>query len=216
MKRYFAAALLIVTLPAFSQQAPEAALFRDLSRCDSTFFHTMAAQLYELSRLTSFQVEADIAYPKVANRRLPKESFVKFKAPIQVGQTVFVGYFDDLVAVSAKTSLFSWGFLARSTIADAADSLRPFIWDNDRLRRDAEVYVRSEVWSSLEPDKGWNKIATESGEPKAGTIERVFLIEPSEIGAQFIRVGCSVQGAVTVDILRQLRPDIAPEPFGLN
>lgn len=209
------AALVFHATPVVAQQAPEVVLVRDFSRCDATFFHTAAAQLYGLSKVTPMALEGEIAYPKVQNRRVPSQSVVKFNTPFVVGHTVFVGYFDDLVAVNARTSLFSWGFLVRASVRNLSDDMRPFIWEADRLRQDGEVAVRSEVWNLAEPEKRWAKVATASGEPRPGTIERVLLLEPSGIDPRIVRFGCSVQGAVTTDILRELRPDIVPEAFGM-
>ncbi len=126
------------------------------------------------------------------NRRVPAKSMVRFHEPLKVGDLELVGFFDDIVDVNAKTSLLSWGFLVRSSVRDAATKLRPYVWDSDRLRLDGSVYVRSEVWSEQHPELDWQKVATEAGEPKPGTIERVFLIEPSGDVPGLVRLGCSL------------------------
>jgi len=71
--------------------------------------------------------------------------------------------------------------------------------------------VRTEVKFS---DTGWLPLATYSNTP-AGLekIERVFLIEPHENIKNLVRVSCSLQGAVSAEVLAEIRPDIAPEDY---
>ena len=191
-----------------AQQALEAKLVRELSHCDRSFFVALAGDLYEVSRLGNVEIHRDFAYFKVPNRRIPAQSMVRFHEPLVLDRLEIVGYFDDIVDVNARTSLVSWGFLVRSNVRDAAAALRPYIWDSDRLRLDDGIYVRSEVWTEAHPELEWQKLVTEAGEPKPGTMERVLLIEPSGDSAGLVRVGCSLQGSVTSEMVQSLRPDL--------
>jgi hypothetical protein len=56
--------------------------------------------------------------------------------------------------------------------------------------------------------RGWVKEVTEPGLPKPKTVERVLMVEPYNGETSFIRVGCSLQGAVTREMLDVLRPDL--------
>jgi len=200
---------LAVSGASVAQQPLGGALVHDLSLCDKKFFHALVDHLYEVSKLGNLQTHNDYAFFRVANRRMPSRSMVRFSEPLVVGNIALDGYFDDIVDVNAQTSLISWGFLAPTSVRDAQAALKPFLWDYDRFRADGPVFVRSELWEVASPEKGWQKIATESGEPKPGTLERVFLIEPSRDVPRHVRIGCSVQGSVTSSIVQDLRPDLS-------
>lgn len=199
----------VAPIAALAQQPLEVKLVSELSHCDRSFFVALAGELYEVSRLGNVEIHRDFAYFKVPNRRVPSKSMVRFNDALTIGRLELVGYFDDIVDVNPRTGLLSWGFLVHSNVLDAAGVLRPYIWDSDRLRLDNGIYVRSEIWEEAHPELQWQKVATEAGEPKPGVIERVLLIEPSGDVPGLVRVGCSLQGSVTSQIVQAIRPDLA-------
>ena len=80
------------------------------------------------------------------------------------------------------------------------------IHDGQRVRRDDEVYIRSEVRL---PGGGWQAFVSASNEAVGlNRVERVLLIEPHDKLDNVVRVGCSLQGNVGADVLREIRPDI--------
>ncbi len=73
------------------------------------------------------------------------------------------------------------------------------------------MYARTEIKI---PGSRWLPLATSSNTPTGlRKIERVLLIEPHETLKDVVRVSCSLQGGVTADVLKEIRPDIAPKDY---
>jgi hypothetical protein len=203
----------LVTTSAFATVSATSsvnnAFFSDLSLCDSKFFTTLGAQPGDFSASTHFRTNGTIGYFQVSDRRDQKLSIVRFSPSHFVGTLEIVGYFDELFSLGNQASMISWGFLVRAPIEQVVAITKPHIWDNNRLERDGPAYVRSELWDSKRSDIGWQKVTTASGQvPKAGTVERVLMIEPYENDSGLTRFGCSLQGSVTREMLRRDRPDL--------
>jgi hypothetical protein len=79
------------------------------------------------------------------------------------------------------------------------------------LRKDGELFVRSEIMNTNDAAYGWVRNDTPVGGtiPSKGSVERVLLVEPAggELQA-LVRVGCSLQGAVTPEVIKKERPDV--------
>lgn len=127
---------------------------------------------------------------------------------MEVASQKIVGYFDEFVELPRGMTSYSWGYLVAVSVEGVAAAFRPLVWESQRLRKEGPLFVRSEVWTHANPTQGWAKIRTEDGLPKAGTVERVLLIEPDDGETKFIRFGCSAQGNVTDPIVQELRPDL--------
>ncbi len=210
MKFIVACAVLLAVLPVLAQPVSADLAVPALSRCGSEFFTalgTRKAALQELAPITERGSNAVFAVP---DRSHPTKSRILFSKPASVQGLKFVGFFDEVVDIPNGMTSYSWGYLVAETVSATEAALKPLLWDVPRLRRDGPVFVRSEVWSHDNPVPNWVKTETESGVPKRGTVERVFLIEPYDGETAFIRVGCSIQGNVTEPLLRDLRPDLRP------
>ena len=89
------------------------------------------------------------------------------------------------------------------------------IWDEERLLQDGQVYRRTELWDPAQAANGWQKIATPGGtESPPDSIERVLRIEPDDKDPSLTRFGCVLQGTVTPEMLKALRPDIGGKAPG--
>lgn len=203
--------LLLLSFVAFGShaQAPNAQrLIGDLSRCDGAFFSSVASDRAAMSAVSPLSTSSGPAAFAVPERRHPVESRVIFKQPLNAGGLSVIGYFDEISELPQGMSSYSWGFLVAATVEATSSTLGPLVWEAARLRKDGEVFVRSEVWRHAAPEQGWARVITESGLPKQGTVERVLLVEPYDGETRFIRLGCSIQGNVTDRLLRELRPDL--------
>ncbi|MSQ20464.1 MAG: hypothetical protein EXR39_13110 [Betaproteobacteria bacterium] len=104
------------------------------------------------------------------------------------------------------------GISSERAPAEVVAATELLIWEGKRLRKDNAVHVRSEIWDHKKAAKDWvSAIAVADRAPAAGTVERVLLIEPFDEDKSLTRFGCSLQGAVTPEILRTVRPDLSAE-----
>jgi hypothetical protein len=206
LNRHLAPIVVVLALVpswAFSESLPSI-----LSRCDGSFFHKLHEQRDEFKAHAPMGVEGKAGYFKVPDQRHETASRVMFTKPISTNGLAIVGFFDEIMEDPKMGAFYSWGLLIQSSVQEAAQKLRTEVWEVSRLRIEEGAFVRSEVWRTAQPQKGWTREVTESGPPKPGTVERVLLIEPYNGETAFIRFGCSIQGEVTTAMLRELRPDL--------
>ena len=184
-------------------------ILSDLSRCDRTFFATLGQHAGEYASNPHFRTSGIDGYFQVADRSDPKLAIRKFEPPLKLGNFEAVAYFDEVFDMDGQGAFVAWGFILRAPIKDVVAATRSLLWESQRLRQDDAAYVRSELWTHAKKDAGWEKVATVGGQvPKPGTVERVLLIEPFEEDASLTRFGCSLQGAVTREMLKVERPDV--------
>lgn len=208
MKLLYALLSLVAATSAAAQVAEPNLFFKELSKCDRSFFERLDEHRSKLQNLAPMRSLGQAASFKVPSPEHRTNSRVMFaNAQIIEGLKV-IGYFDEVLDIPNGMSSYSWGYLIASNVDESAKKLHALIWDPMRLRKDGPVYVRSEVWSYENPDAGWARSTTDSGVPKRGTVERVLLIEPYDGENSFIRFGCSIQGNITEPLLRSVRPDL--------
>jgi len=203
---------LVVTSALGANASPEDQLIADLSRCDSSFFSTLAQRAGDYAGNPYLRVRGSYAYFEVADRSNSKLSMRRFENGLRFGNLQAVAYFDELAGMGDNGAAVSWGFLIEAPIGEVVSATENLVWDRQRLRKDGNVFVRSEIWTHSEAERGWQPAVAPGGEvPKQGTVERVLLIEPYEEDASFTRFGCSLQGDVSREMLRSARPDLGIE-----
>lgn len=200
--------LVITALTSFPVWANTEELPAALSRCDAAFFLRLHDQREKLTENTPIRTMGQAGYISVPDQRNESANHVLFTKPLSTRGLTIVGYFDEIIEHPTMGAFYSWGFLIRGSLSAVIENLRPVIWEANRLRREEELFVRSEVWRTARPQDGWRRENTEPGPPKPGTVERVLLVEPSSTDPTHIRFGCSLQGEVTRAMLRELRPDL--------
>lgn len=206
MRQTLAAFLLVIWASASGQATPEPSLVSALSRCDASFFKHLLSRQKDLAPQGPVQLRGAVGTFKVPNVAHPTDSKVFFGSPLQLHGLELIGYFDEVTPIPGGVAV-SWGFLVASTVAEAAAKLKDAIWDATRLRTGERYFVRSEIWRHSNKAAGWSKEASEPGPPKPGTVERVFMIEPYKGETAYVRVGCSLQGEVSSEMMAELRPD---------
>ena len=213
--KFFALVLAFLTCNAFAAESKSVnaaanALLADLTRCDKTFFETLKKERDVCTSVFSFSNGRTVAYFRVPDRSDPKRSLLRFNAPISIGAMEVAGYFDEVMGFGNEGLALSWGFLLSAPIADVVAATESVIWERQRLRKDNAVHVRSEIWDHKKAANGWvSAIAVADKAPAPGTVERVLLIEAFDEDASLTRFGCSLQGAVTPEMLRRDRPDLS-------
>ncbi|HEX5310797.1 hypothetical protein [Aquabacterium sp.] len=194
-----------------AESPPEDAILADLSRCDATFFRTLKNKSLLMAGVLQYEISGNYAHFKVPNRFANEESTSKLTPSVKISSFEAVAYFDELWSMNAGGRFVAWGFVLNAKPDEVMRTLRPLMWDNQRIVADGPAFVRSELWDNSKSELGWQKVETESGEPKPGTVERVLLIEPYERTPGQTRIGCSIQGSISREMIEAIRPDL---PFG--
>ncbi|WP_152606557.1 hypothetical protein [Aquabacterium sp. NJ1] len=196
---------------ACAGNAPEPdSLLAELSRCDGHFFASLHRRASELSGNPYLAKGTGFAYFKVVDRTVPEQSVRHFNAPLPTERLDVVGYFDAHMSLSADDAFLAWGFLLRAPAQEVAKATQHLIWDKERLLQDGQLYTRTELWDPAQPANGWQKVATPGGtESPPDSVERVLRIEADEKDPSLTRFGCVLQGTVTPEMLKSLRPDIS-------
>ena len=211
MKNYILGiTLLSCSLSVLAEPPSSEALIQHLSSCDATFFRAMKQESSVLENRGTLVQKGEIAYWKVPDRKVDENSVLMFSTPID-GKVQLLGYFDDIVDLESMGLYYSWGFLASGSPETIAKIIKPVVVDGNRLRRDGEIFVRSEIRNVAVSNGEWIKNdGLSSGTiPKNNTVERVFLLE--EAGEKYpgvTRITCSLQGSVSAQLLTSERPDI--------
>ena len=198
---------LFLSASANAQMSLGERLVSSLSYCDARFFDEVSASRGELDRHAQVIARGRAATFPVPDMTHDTESKSFFALPVEVRGLIVIGYFDEIKRIPGGV-IVSWGLLVPTSTTEAAQKLGGLFWEGERLRTEGKVFVRSEVWHHDEPMRGWVTEVTEPGLPKPKTVERVLMVEPYSGETEFIRVGCSLQGAVTREMLDTLRPDL--------
>lgn len=206
--------MLAATAAAVAVQAhghgaePAPTLIGALSSCQKGFFAAIEAKRDVLSPLTTVkQRSAGTAFIVVPDRAKEDASFVRFSAPYQDADVPLIAYFDEVRDLGAQGKYYSWGFVVPGEVDAIAKQVAPRLAESKRVRFADGVFVRSDRWENGH----WQADDQLAGDtpPAPGTVERVLLIEdaaPEFPGA--VRVGCSLQGSVTAQMLAMERPDL--------
>lgn len=211
----FVALLFFIPLFINTAHAGEAEdLFRTFSACDRGFFDKLAAEQDVWARSMVLKADSGVMFPAVTNRLHDGQKVQKFQHPLLVGDVELIGYIDDTYEVNGEGTFFDWGFIAKGATVDIAKKLAPYIVDRDQFLPSTEnTWQRGQHWNVGEPVDHWHNGVTPMGHaPEPGTVERVLYVADSDsnmfVAKGEVAVACSVQGAVTPDLLRQLRPDL--------
>ncbi|XHO07850.1 hypothetical protein ACEQUB_p01097 (plasmid) [Ralstonia syzygii] len=197
----------VVARPGHAAE-PAGTLVGALSSCQKEFFAAIGAKREALSALATVKQRAGgVAFIAVPDRDKEDASAVRFSAPYQDAGVPLIAYFDEVRDIGALGKYYAWGFIVPGKLDDIAKQVTARIAESKRLRSTEGVYVRSDLWK----DGHWQADDQLAGDapPAPGTVERVLLIEDAEPtfpGA--VRIGCSLQGSVTAEMLASERPDL--------
>ena len=185
--------------------------FRDFSSCDAKIFQTLNRETDTWKSIADLDSRGNYSWIKVKNRFDENENYVNFtKQPTLNGLTV-LSYFDETTDLDSMGLYYYWGFTVSGQVEDVVQKLKPLIFNGARLRNVDGAYVHTEI---KVPGSRWMSLATNSNTPTGvHKIERVFLIEQHEARKDAVRVSCSLQGGVTAEVLKEIRPDIDPKDF---
>jgi hypothetical protein len=188
-------------------------VFREFSKCDASFFKAMKDEAQAIQALAPTDSKGDAMWLKVPNRKDEKTGTVVLAGKPTIGGLPVISYLDESSELDGMGRFYYWGFKVLGTQTSVLEKLKPLVHDNERLRKDAPVYVRTELNSD---GANWQPVKTSSGAPKKGTVERAFLFEEDDKDKNVTKVFCSLQGSVEAEHLKELRPDIEKEDYPIK
>jgi hypothetical protein len=185
--------------------------FRDFSLCDASFFRDLNRNADTLKSMAALESHGDSSWFKVKNRFDEKGNYVDFKNQPKLAGLTLLSYFDETSDLGDMGLYYYWGFTFEGALDDVIQKLRPLISNPERFHFSDGAFARTEVKVL---GSRWLPLTTNSNTPTGnGKIERVFLIEAHETRKNAVRVSCSLQGGVTADVLKEIRPDIDPKEY---
>jgi len=213
----FKPTLFVLALTASALQTAQAqsldTIFRKFSQCDASFFKSMKDGAQVIQTLAPTNSNSDVLWLKVPNRNDEASGSLVLSGKPTIAGIPVVSYLDEATDMGNLGQYYYWGFKVRGAFSDVLDKLRPLVFEGERLRKDAPVYVRTEMKRGA---SAWMPVNTVNGVPKKGTVERAFLFEPDDKDENLVKVFCSLQGSVEGVHLKELRPDIDMKEYPVN
>jgi hypothetical protein len=211
LKKYVFILLLFVGNAVFAQPLDE--VFRKFSACDAGFFKSLKAEASTFKDLASFELKGDYAWFKVANRKNDKENSLALASKPTIANLPVLSFIDESSDMESLGLFYYWGFTVEGKYDEVLEKIKPLVFENNRLRKDGDHSVRSELKIG---NSAWRSVNLNSGNiPRRFVTERVFLVEP-DTKPNIVKLLCSVQGTVDASVLNDLRPDIDPKDYPLR
>lgn len=196
----------LTALPAAAQMAEPT--MQAFTGCTSRFFQVLAQDAAARQALPAMEQQGELAWIKVKDRKTAPDNLVSFATPVTVGGMKLLAYFDEVSDLEELGRYYYWGFVVDGPVEEVIGKLRPLVQDAQRLRGSGSDYARTEVRIGKSQ---WLKINTGAGSiPQANSTERAFIVESMEGNKGATRVSCSLQGAVSAELLKTERPDLGP------
>lgn len=208
MRKVSSVFLIGVTLFAGMSSQAQAALneesLRAFALCDGSFFKRLKVDLASNTQAIPVATKGDISWIKVPDRT--KHNSVAFKTPITMTGLQLVAYFDENLSMKDFGQFYYWGFNVNGEINNVVQQFKTLTKDGARIVADGDAFARLEVNIG---GQGWKPVNPVSGTiPGKGRAERILLFEKHEHQAGIVRVSCSLQGDISAEMLRTIRPDI--------
>lgn len=205
-------ALLIGNSTAFAQapatKATPEDVLRQFALCDSSLFYTLKDHPNLLGPAVQIDNRGDVATIAVPDSLSAKGNFQEFKSPVIIDGLQLLSWHNEVsYDVDIGGTLF-WGFKIGNDPATVAKKLNALLPSDKKLLRLGAGWARPEMRSVGDPLDTW-KSGGESGTvAQKGKVERVLMIEVESPGKSSLY--CSLQGSLTVPLLKRLRPDMLP------
>jgi hypothetical protein len=185
--------------------------FAAFTACDASFFKSIAADRAAWSAHVALDGSDTVAWIKTPDRATAGGNVLPIPGTPTIAGLPLTHYLDESMSLGATSHYYYWGFKVAGTVDSVVEKIKPLVADSKRLRKDGDVFVRTELKFFGKP---WLPIATPGGSvPQAQTVERAFLIENDEDTPNTVKVLCSLQGDLSADVLQDLRPDIATKDY---
>jgi hypothetical protein len=200
--------------PASLPDDPRAAAIRDFARCDASFFATLGREPGTFGKSVELLHRGPLATPLVQDPWAEGAQRVqRFKEPIEVGGLQLVGWRSDAAFVPGLGTFIWWGFVVEGRPDPVAAAVNRLLPPPMRLVRKDGSWTRGEARYEGDPPHVWKRAAMPLGvlPKRPGAVDRVLVVEPAKEPG---RTGfyCTLQGAVTDELLERLRPELPERP----
>lgn len=185
--------------------------FATFTACDAGFFKSIASDQATWRAVAPIEGNDTAAWIATKNRKAADGNVLELPGKPTVAGLPVTHYLDESSSLSLTSHFYYWGFKISGTVDSVKEKIAPLVYDNKRLRKDDDVYVRTELRTSNKP---WAPARTVGGvPPRMLTMERALLIENDADLPNTVKVLCSLQGDLTAEVLGELRPDISPKEY---
>lgn len=183
------------------------------ARCDASFFASLASDPNPFGSAIELTRKGTHATPKIRNpwAAVRHDGIQVFAQPIEVGGLRLLAWREDAASVPRLGTFIRWGFEVEGTPERVAVRLNRLLPLHLKLSRRDEAWTRGEARNNRDPANEWKLPAMPLGvlPKRPNTVDRVLAAERSEEPGR-TRLYCTLQGDVTPDLLRSLRP-LLPE-----
>lgn len=202
----------VLTCGAFSTNAQSLEKsFEAFTACDASFFKSIAADQTVWQAHAPLEGTGTLAWIKTKDRKATGGNVLEIPSKPTVAGLPVTHYLDESLSLGSTSHFYYWGFKVAGTLDTVMEKIKPLVHDSKRLRKDDGAFVRTELKMA---DKPWSAARTTGGSaPRMLTMERAFLIEKDTEVPDTVKVLCSLQGDLSADVLRELRPDISPKDY---
>jgi hypothetical protein len=202
--------------PAFAaglKAASAVDAMQKFARCDASFFAVLAADPTPFGSAIELTRKGPLATPKVENpwALVRQDGVQAFAQPIEVEGLRLLAWREDAASVPPLGTFIRWGFEVEGPPGRVAVRLNRLLPPHLRLSRRDEAWTRGEARNNGDPANEWKRPAMPLGvlPKRPNTVDRVLAAERSEEPGR-TRLYCTLQGAITPDLLKSLRP-LLPE-----
>ncbi|WP_455845175.1 hypothetical protein [Pantoea agglomerans] len=192
---------LILGMTGITTSAQANTLTQSLTRCDASFFSEIYHQRTSISRVAPLtfdqQHHAWFKAPPEGNGK------VWFAQPLQELNLTLIGYHlqtSDLTEINYG-KYYYWGLIIKESPEAVMSALNQLSWNKAGDDYIAQAMIKADKNSAW----GKNNQAVSGIAPEKGSTEKLLMLSQSNEGTLLL---CSIQGNVTPDMLKSLRPDL--------
>ncbi|MDM0000769.1 hypothetical protein QTI24_19300 [Variovorax sp. J22P240] len=183
------------------------------ARCDASFFALLAADPTPFGSAIELTRKGPHATPKVRNpwAGVRQDGVQEFAQPIEVDGLRLLAWREDAASVPPLGTFIRWGFEVEGKPERVAVRLNRLLPLHLKLSSRDGTWTRGEARNNRDPANEWKLPAMPLGvlPKRPNTVDRVLAAERSEEPGR-TRLYCTLQGDITLDLLRSLRP-LLPE-----
>lgn len=205
IKKILGPFLLFFTLTAHAGKQP---LIESFILCDPNFFTAVYNNKNEIQKFTNVQtIDEKLAYFPVSSRFDSTKNFIYFSTPIIYKNLTIKGYYDSAMDLGKIGKYYFWGFIIDNDINKIKNTLSTLNW---KIMEDNQLYIANPKIRNINEDiQVWHDnrgtVVGVKTIPAPNTAEKLLLLEKN---ANLTLLMCSIQGAVSSELLKHERPDI--------
>lgn len=199
---------LLVLIYSSISYADELSLINSFVECNPSFFNQIYNDKDIINDYTDIHVfNENQAHIAVENRSDNTKNLIYFKKVMKYKELNIKGYYDSAMDLGKIGKYYFWGFIIDNDLDKIKANFDLLDW---KTMEDNTLYIANPKIRYITDDINHWKDNNEmevgvKTVPSPGTTEKLLLLEK---GPNMTLLVCSIQGAVTDELLMQERPDI--------